>query len=78
MHPRFVGRQHELTGLAAQLAEAAAGRGSAVIVTGEPGIGKTAVVEQAAARSSGPVLTGRAVADDGAPAFWPWIRLLAL
>jgi DNA-binding NarL/FixJ family response regulator len=47
-----------------------------VLVTGEPGIGKTTVVEQATRAAGGPVLLGRAVVDDGAPAFWPWLRLL--
>ncbi|HWO68959.1 MAG TPA: LuxR C-terminal-related transcriptional regulator, partial [Umezawaea sp.] len=37
------------------------------------GIGKSRLVESL----TGPVLVGRAVADEGAPAFWPWTRLLS-
>jgi DNA-binding CsgD family transcriptional regulator len=73
----FVGRGRELAELARSAAQAVAGHGCAVFVTGEPGIGKTTVVERAARSAGGaPVLVGRAVVDDGAPAFWPWLRLL--
>jgi predicted ATPase len=40
-----VGRQHEWAALRAGLDEAAAGRGSLLCVTGEPGLGKTTLVE---------------------------------
>lgn len=42
---RVVHREHELTALSQSLAAAEAGRGSLVCVTGEPGIGKTTLVE---------------------------------
>ena len=42
---RVVHREHELTSLREALAAAEAGRGSLVCVTGEPGIGKTTLVE---------------------------------
>ncbi|NUT50111.1 MAG: AAA family ATPase, partial [Saccharothrix sp.] len=38
-------REHELAGLAAVVREAVAGRGSVVLVSGEPGIGKSALVD---------------------------------
>ena len=41
----FVGREPELAELAGLLAEVAAGRGAAVLVEGEAGIGKTALLE---------------------------------
>ena len=41
----FVGRERELSELAGLLAEVAAGRGAAVLVEGEAGIGKTALLE---------------------------------
>src|SRR4051795_13750216 len=56
-----------------------AGRGAAALLVGEAGIGKTTVVEEAVARAAAAgdtVLTGRADPDEGAPAFWPWLRLL--
>src|SRR4051812_32817788 len=56
-----------------------AARGAAALLVGEAGIGKTAVVEEAVSRAAAAgvtVLTGRADPDEGAPAFWPWLRLL--
>jgi predicted ATPase len=45
VRPPTVGRQQELAGLRAAFAEAASGRGLLVCVTGEPGLGKTTLVE---------------------------------
>ncbi len=47
----LVGREDELRRLEAVLAAAAGGQGGAVLVAGEPGIGKTRLVEEAVARS---------------------------
>ncbi|MGH3519346.1 MAG: AAA family ATPase [Haloechinothrix sp.] len=46
MTPTIIGRACELADLAARYAAATQGPGSAVLVTGEAGIGKTTVVEQ--------------------------------
>jgi DNA-binding CsgD family transcriptional regulator len=76
---RLVGRVHEVVTLDRLRAEAAAGRGGVVLLTGEPGIGKTALVEEAVSRATAAgttALTGRAEPDEGAPAYWPWTRLL--
>src|SRR5687768_6820483 len=76
---RLVGRVPEVVALDRLRAAAAGGHGSVVLLLGEAGIGKTAVVEEAVARTAaagGTVLTGRADPDEGAPAFWPWRRLL--
>ncbi|MEV4638789.1 AAA family ATPase [Actinoplanes sp. NPDC049548] len=75
----LVARVPEIVTLDRLRAAAAAGAGAAVLVTGEAGIGKTALVEEAVARAGAAgatVLTGRAVPDEGAPAWWPWLRLL--
>jgi hypothetical protein len=56
----LVGREQVLTDLAAVLEEARQGRGSLVLITGEPGIGKTRVAEE---------LTRRA---DGFSVHWSW------
>ncbi len=75
----FVGRArelHELDGIADDLR---AGRGRLVLVTGEPGIGKTRLVEEAAARAAaaGPrVIWGQCWEAGGAPAYWPWSQVL--
>src|SRR6266508_1759537 len=72
-----VGRGRVLDELARLASEAMAGGG--VLVSGEAGIGKTTMLS-CLARLAGatgiPVLAGRAVADEGAPAFWPWLRVL--
>ncbi len=78
--PPVVGRKRVLAELASLLAAARAGTGSVVVLTGEAGIGKSTVADALVerARSEGvPVLIGRAVADEGAPAYWPWRRALA-
>ncbi|MFD9738330.1 LuxR C-terminal-related transcriptional regulator [Umezawaea sp. NPDC059074] len=70
MDDGFVGRRRERDLL---LGLRDSGRGATVVVLGEAGIGKSRLVEVL----DGPVLVGRAVADEGAPAFWPWTRLLS-
>ncbi len=75
-----VGRERVLAELGELLAAARAGSGSVVLLTGEAGIGKSTVADVLVerARAEGvPVLVGRAVADEGAPAYWPWRRALA-
>jgi DNA-binding CsgD family transcriptional regulator len=73
-----VGRAHELAQLRAALVTAAAGGGCLVLVSGEPGIGKTRLVS-AVADIAGeydvPVASGYAVDDPGMPPLWPWRRL---
>ncbi|WP_238491007.1 helix-turn-helix transcriptional regulator [Actinoplanes flavus] len=76
---RLVARVTEVVALDRLRAAAAAGSGAVVLITGEAGIGKTAVVEEFSARATAAgatVLTGRADPGEGAPAFWPWSRLL--
>ncbi|MFI5064361.1 MAG: AAA family ATPase [Streptosporangiales bacterium] len=47
----LVGRDHEFTRLAGCVSEATAGRGSAVLIEGEPGIGKSTLVRAACAEA---------------------------
>jgi predicted ATPase/DNA-binding winged helix-turn-helix (wHTH) protein len=58
--PPFVGRKAELARLDARLDEARNGRGGLVLLSGEPGIGKTRLVEEfsARARRGGAVVLG--------------------
>ena len=75
----FVGREYELSELHAGLAEASAGRGSLVLVVGEPGIGKTRLADAfsgEARRAGARVLWGRCWEGGGAPAYWPWVEAL--
>src|SRR5215475_12340305 len=71
----FVGREEELRLLEAELTEAAAGRGRLVGIAGDPGIGKTRVVEEFIARAAvrpGRMVWGPCPAHPGAPPYWPW------
>ncbi|MGH2897844.1 MAG: AAA family ATPase, partial [Solirubrobacteraceae bacterium] len=76
--PRLVGRGRELAQLETGLERALAGRGGLVLLTGEPGIGKTALarefVERAAARGAAWVW-GNCWDGGGAPAYWPWVQV---
>ena len=73
----FVGRVGEREALAARIAAAQQGGGRVILVSGEPGVGKTRLVEEAVARlAPGRVLCGRCQEIEGAPAFWPWIQVL--
>ncbi|HVO22161.1 MAG TPA: ATP-binding protein, partial [Candidatus Margulisiibacteriota bacterium] len=75
----FVGREHELQRLQAAVMAALSGRGSVLLVGGEPGIGKTRTCEELAeyARGCGAsVVWGRCYEGEGAPAFWPWVQII--
>jgi eukaryotic-like serine/threonine-protein kinase len=77
--PPFVGRADELTALATDLDAAVAGHGGVVLLAGEPGIGKTRLAEELAARATARgalALWGRCWEGEGAPAFWPWVQLV--
>lgn len=75
----FVGRSGELAELDAALEQAQSGRGSLVVLTGEPGIGKTRLLDELALRAEPrgcDVLLGRCWEEGGAPAYWPWIQVV--
>jgi len=73
-----VGRDQELAQVRAALVAASAGGGRLVLVSGEPGIGKTrlttAIVEMAGEYDV-PVASGYAIDDPGMPPLWPWRRV---
>jgi hypothetical protein len=76
----IVGRGPVLAALRAAVDEVARGRGRLVLLAGEPGIGKTALADQALAYAGEHAVTTAAGAGwdgDGVPAFWPWRRVLA-
>ena len=75
----LVGRDDQLAALEGVLAGARGGRGRVVLVAGEPGIGKTRLAEELAARATvrgAVVLWGRCWEGAGAPAFWPWVQVV--
>jgi DNA-binding SARP family transcriptional activator len=75
----FVGRAVELEVLKGALADAFAGNGRLVLIAGEPGIGKTRLIdelnEHATARGW-VVSVGRCWEAGGAPVYWPWRQVL--
>ncbi|MGZ4790397.1 MAG: AAA family ATPase, partial [Ilumatobacteraceae bacterium] len=80
MSSRFVGRRRELDALRAARDAARNGRGTLVAIVGDPGIGKTRLVEEclAAARDESFVTAwGSGWPDGDAPPFWPWHEVLA-
>jgi DNA-binding CsgD family transcriptional regulator len=73
----FIGRQSELAALTAALDDASAGRGQIVMLSGEPGIGKTRLAQElipAATARSSIVLRGLCRQQRGAPPYWPWLQ----
>ncbi len=75
-HVPFVGRERQLAELAAAIDAATLGEHVLALVAGEPGIGKTRLVNEVTSRVSATVLRSACWADDDAPAFWPWRQLL--
>jgi len=74
----LVGRTRELEQLDALLDRVASGHASIVVVTGEAGIGKTALLDALALRAGDrgfAVAVGRCAAGE-APPYWPWPRVL--
>jgi tetratricopeptide (TPR) repeat protein len=78
-HDVFVGREREITLLRTTLEETLAGHGRAVVLLGEPGIGKTRLASelttQAQARGMR-ILIGRCPDSDGAPPYWLWVQIV--
>ncbi len=75
----FVGRKRELERLLGALEDSLDGRGRLVMVTGEPGIGKTRTAHAlatAAGERGATVLWGRSLEGWRAPPYWPWVQIV--
>ena len=75
----FVGRESERAVLRAALDGACRGQGRLVLIGGEPGIGKSRLVEQLAVDAAAAGLVthlGQCDAMEGAPDLWPWRQVL--
>ncbi len=77
--PPLFGRARELAHLDEALSSALGGHGGLLLVTGEPGIGKTrlahALLDRAAERGAF-VASARGWDGGGAPPFWPWQQIV--
>ncbi|MBV9576985.1 MAG: DUF2791 family P-loop domain-containing protein, partial [Chloroflexi bacterium] len=75
----LVGRERELSTLDTTLAAAVSGHGQLVLLSGEPGVGKTRLVAALAARAQQQgvlALWATCWEGEGMPAFWPWQQLV--
>lgn len=75
----LVGRDAELCALDQRIEQAERGQGGLLLIEGEPGIGKSALVQELARRAQARgllVLWGKAWEEGGAPPFWPWVQVL--
>ncbi len=77
----LVGHERARSDFAGSLADLRAGVGGLVLVSGEPGIGKSALLAWLVG-TAGPVdggvrvLRGFCWEDAGAPSYWPWVQVL--
>jgi DNA-binding SARP family transcriptional activator len=73
----LVGRAEQVSSLERALGATVTGRGRLVLLTGEPGVGKTRLAEELARRATGvAVAWGRCGEEPGAPPFWPWTQVV--
>ena len=75
----LIGRADVRATLAEAVAAAEAGSGGLVVLTGEPGIGKTALARWVAgyARDRGATVAwASGWPGEGAPPYWPWVQVL--
>jgi DNA-binding CsgD family transcriptional regulator/tetratricopeptide (TPR) repeat protein len=75
----IVGRARELDVFRTALDRMLGGRRGLVLISGEPGIGKTRCAEALAALAEDQgalVLWGRCREEAGAPPYWPWVQIL--
>lgn len=73
----LVGRAEELAVLRQVTAPVFAGGSALVIIEGEPGVGKTRLLEEVVSEPDHPgalVVWGRCFQSDGTPSMWPWVQ----
>jgi tetratricopeptide (TPR) repeat protein len=75
---RLIGRESALAAASSVLDDARRGAGQFLMISGEAGIGKTAMLAALVSRASPAplVLRGFCWEGDGAPPYWPWSQVL--
>ena len=76
----LIGREPEMVLLTTALDAALSGSGQIVMLAGEPGVGKTRLVQELAIYAQTQnvqVLWGSCYEGDGAPPYWPWTTAIA-
>src|SRR6185312_1560821 len=75
---RLIGRESALAAASSVLDDARGGTGQFLMISGEAGIGKTAMLAALARRAGQDplVLRGFCWEGDGAPPYWPWSQVL--
>jgi DNA-binding SARP family transcriptional activator len=75
----IVGRGPQLAHIESLAEEVDQGRGRLLLLSGEPGIGKSRLAEEFVAKiasaNGAKVAWGRSSEGEGSPAFWPWIQV---
>ncbi|WP_020572321.1 AAA family ATPase [Parafrankia discariae] len=77
----LIGRGEELATLRHAVDAAFAGGAGLVVVEGEPGVGKTRLLEEAGAeadRRGALVVWGGCLEGDGTPSMWPWVQAVGV
>lgn len=75
----LLGRSAERAVLRAGLERAASGASGVVVVEGEPGVGKTRLLEETASEArerGGLAAWGSCTDGEGAPSMWPWVQVV--
>lgn len=75
----MVGRDAELAVLRRNLEQARQGAGRIILVTGEPGIGKTQMLQvfsDHATEAGATVLLGMCYEEEGSPPYYPWLQVM--
>ena len=78
-HNPLVGREREMAKLSAGLEDAASGRGSLFLISGEPGVGKTRLADEVAVAANAKgmaLLVGHCSEHDEAVAYLPFVEIL--